>query len=81
MRADTEIETMVRHLDALIEALGETRVGIGSDFDGALIPQAIGDAAGLPVLFEALRRHGYDDALLARIAHGNWLALLERTIG
>ena len=81
MRADTEIETMVRHLDALIEALGETRVGIGSDFDGALIPQAIGDAAGLPVLFEALRRHGYDDALLARIAHGNWLVLLERTIG
>ena len=81
MRADTEIETMVRHLDALIEALGETRVGMGSDFDGALIPQAIGDAAGLPVLFEALRRHGYDDALLARIAHGNWLSLLERTIG
>ncbi|WP_421760109.1 dipeptidase [Devosia sp.] len=81
MRADTEIEVMIRHLDAMIEAVGETRVGIGSDFDGALIPAAIGDASGLPVLFEAMRQHGYDDALLTRIAHGNWLSLLERTIG
>ena len=46
----------------MIEAVGETRVGMGSDFDGALIPAAIGDASGLPVLFEAMRRHGYDDA-------------------
>jgi membrane dipeptidase len=81
MRADTEVELMIRHLDAMIEAVGETRVGIGSDFDGALIPAAIGDASGLPVLFVAMRKHGYDDALLTRIAHGNWLSLLERTIG
>lgn len=81
MRADTDIEDMVRHCDALIEALGETRVGLGSDFDGALIPAAIGDASGLPRLFEALEKHGYDAPLLERIAHGNWLSLLERTIG
>lgn len=81
MRADTGLEAMVRHLDALIEALGETRVGLGSDFDGALIPAGIGDATGLPRLFEALARHGYDQPLIDRIAHGNWLSLLERTIG
>lgn len=81
MRADTALDTMVRHVDALIEALGETRVGLGSDFDGALIPEPIGDASGLPRLFEALARHGYDAPLIERIAHGNWLSLLERTIG
>lgn len=81
MRADTELELMVRHVDALIEALGETRVGLGSDFDGALVPAAIGDASGLPHLFDAFQQHGYDTPLLERLAHGNWLSLLERTIG
>jgi len=81
MTTDTSVDHMVRHLDALIEALGETRVGLGSDFDGATIPAAIGSAAGLPVLFEALERHGYDRPLLERLASGNWLSLLERTIG
>jgi membrane dipeptidase len=80
MRADTEIEHMVRHLDALLEALGEEGVGLGSDFDGANVPSAIGSAAGLPRLFEALRQHGYGEGLLERIAHKNWLDLLARTI-
>jgi len=79
--ADTDIEWMVRHLDAMIEAVGETRVGLGSDFDGAMIPNAIGSAAGLPVLFDALRKHGYGEELLERIAWRNWLSLLQRTIG
>jgi membrane dipeptidase len=81
MNPDTSIELMVRQLDHLIEVAGETHVGLGSDFDGAMIPTAIGSAAGLPVLFEALVRRGYDRPLLDRLAHGNWLALLERTIG
>ncbi len=75
---DTPLETMVRHLDRLVERLGETRVGLGSDFDGATMPQAIGDASGLPRLFDALRAHGWDDELLARVSHRNWIALLRR---
>lgn len=80
MRTDTGLEWMVRHLDALIERVGEAGVALGSDFDGAMIPDAVGTAAGLPALFDALRRHGYDDRLLARIGHENWLSVLERTI-
>ena len=76
--ADTPLETMVRHLDRLVERMGETRVGLGSDFDGATMPRAIGDASGLPRLFDALRAHGWDDELLARVGHRNWLALLRR---
>ena len=76
--ANTPLETMVRHLDRLVERLGETRVGLGSDFDGATMPQAIGDASGLPRLFDALREHGWDQALLERLAYRNWLALLRR---
>ena len=49
-RLDTEtpLEQVLRHFDYLIAHLGEDGVGFGSDFDGATIPQAIGDVTGLP---------------------------------
>ncbi|KKC35925.1 peptidase [Devosia epidermidihirudinis] len=82
-RLDTssDPELLVRHLDHLISIVGESRIGLGSDFDGTKIPDAIGSAAGLPVLFDLLRRHGYDEPLLERIGYSNWLSVLERTIG
>lgn len=81
MNPDTGLDVMVRHLDYLIDRLGEDRVGLGSDFDGATVPQAIGSAAGLPVLIDALRAKGYSEPLLSKLGSGNWLDVLERTIG
>ncbi len=78
---DTGWEPLLRHLDHLITHLGEDHVGFGSDFDGAMIPSGIGDAAGLPNLIAALRRHGYDDALLAKLGATNWINTLRRTWG
>lgn len=79
-RRATEMDVLLRHLDHLLEHLGEGGVGIGSDFDGAQLPETIGDAAGLPVLVDAMRAHGYGPDLIARIARENWLNLLERTL-
>jgi membrane dipeptidase len=81
MRADTALDDMARHLDHLIGRLGEDRVGFGSDFDGAIVPAALGDAAGLPRLIAALRAHGFDDATLEKLAWRNWLGVLERVWG
>lgn len=81
MNADTGLEVMVRHLDAMIEALGEDGVGLGSDFDGAVIPSVIGDVTGLPRLLEALADRGYGRELIEKIAWRNWLRVLEQTIG
>jgi len=77
--ADTPLETMIRHFDYLIDKLGEDRVGFGSDFDGATISNEVGDVAGLPKLVDAMREHGYDDALLAKLGTKNWLRVLEKT--
>lgn len=74
-------DPFLRHLDHLIGVLGEDRVGFGSDFDGATMPTDLHDAAGLPRLLDALRAHGYGDDLMDKIAHRNWLAVLERTWG
>jgi membrane dipeptidase len=79
--ADTPLELMLRHLDHLIANVGLDHVGFGSDFDGALVPEAIGDVTGLPVLLSALRGHGHDEAALRKLCHENWIAVLERTWG
>jgi membrane dipeptidase len=80
-RADTGLDVALRHIDALLEALGEDGVGFGSDFDGAMVPAVIGDAAGLPRLIDALVDRGYGRDLIEKIAFRNWLDVLERTIG
>jgi membrane dipeptidase len=72
-------DPMLRHLDHLIEHLGEDHVGFGSDFDGAEVPAVLGDASGLVALREALVKHGYGEALMRKLAHENWLSVLDWT--
>lgn len=81
MRGDTGLDTMIRHLDHLIDRLGEGGVALGSDFDGATIPDGIGDVAGLGALRGAMRRAGYGEALIEKICWRNWLRVLEMTWG
>lgn len=79
--ADTGLDVMVRHIDALLEALGEDGVALGSDFDGATMPAQIGDVTGVPRLLDALLAKGYGEPLVRKIALDNWLGVLDRTWG
>ncbi|HEX9857332.1 MAG TPA: membrane dipeptidase [Paracoccaceae bacterium] len=78
---DTGPEDLIRHLDHLLARLGEGGVALGSDFDGAMMPDFLGSAQRLPVLVGAMERAGYGEALIRRILWGNWLDLLGRVIG
>ena len=71
-------DVMLRQLDYLIKELGEDHVGLGSDFDGCVLPDLIGDVTGVPKLFAAMQAHGYDAALIAKLARENWIACLDR---
>jgi membrane dipeptidase len=75
--ADTPLSDMVRHIDYMVERMGIDCVALGSDFDGATIPAAIGDAAGNQALVEALRLAGYGEDDLAKLCRENWLRLLK----
>ncbi len=79
--ADTPIDGMVRHLDYLIEKLGEDRVALGSDYDGTMVPAALNGAEKLQTLIEAMRKAGYGEALIRKIASENWMRVLEKTWG
>lgn len=74
---DTPRSDMVRHIDYMVERMGIDCVALGSDFDGATIPAAIGDAAGNQALVAALRSAGYGEDDLAKLCRENWLRLLK----
>lgn len=75
----TPLSDMVRHVDHLVAKLGIDGVALGSDFDGALIPGGIGDAAGLQNLVAALESAGYAKADIEKICLRNWLRVLGET--
>ena len=78
MNAETPITTMLRHLDHLLENLGEDGVALGSDYDGCLLPAEIKDVTGLPRLVAAMRQANYGETLVKKICRDNWLAALDR---
>jgi membrane dipeptidase len=73
----TPLADVVRHVDHVAEQAGIDHVALGSDFDGAGIPDEISDVTGLPRVLEALRAAGYDDDALRKVAHENWLRVLH----
>ncbi|HEX2146755.1 MAG TPA: dipeptidase, partial [Pseudorhizobium sp.] len=74
--AHTPLTDMVRHLDYLVERLGIDHVALGSDFDGATVPDEIADASGNQNLVAALRDAGYAQADLEKICRENWLRIM-----
>jgi membrane dipeptidase len=87
LRPDGQVETktgldvLLRHLDHLIQHVGIECIGFGSDFDGAKVPDPIGDVSGLGNLRDALSSRGLSDAVLRKLCHENWINVLERTWG
>jgi membrane dipeptidase len=76
--AATPMSDLVHHVDHMVERMGIGCVAIGSDFDGALVPEEIGDASGLQVLVDALARAGYGSEDLELVCRSNWLRVLGR---
>ena len=75
------LDTMCRHLDALLEVLGEEGVALGSDFDGIQVSDHITDCSGLPNLIAAMKKNGYDDKLIEKICSKNWIQFIKKTLG
>ena len=79
--SNLELSVMVDHLDYLIARLGDDKVGLGSDFDGATMPDNLKDVSLQQNLLQAMAERGYDEATIRKVAYGNWLRVLEKTWG
>jgi membrane dipeptidase len=59
------------------DRIGAAHVALGSDFDGATVPRAVGDVAGMPKVLDALRSDGFTEAEIDAIAWENWCRVLS----
>jgi len=71
-------EKIVAHIDHVVKLVGVDYVGLGSDFDGATMPEGMEDCSKLERITEALLRKGYSEADIRKILGENTLRVLEQ---
>ena len=69
-------ERIIDHIDHAVKLVGADHVGLGSDFDGANMPDGMEDCSKLPKITEALMRKGYSDADIRKILGENTLRVM-----
>ncbi len=74
---DTPLELIVEHARYVSDRIGVAHVALGSDFDGATVPAALGDVAGLPRLLEVFAAAGFSGEEIDAIAWRNWRRVLD----
>jgi len=69
---------VVDHIDHAVSVAGIDHVGIGSDFDGITVaPKGLEDVSKIGVIFEEMRRRGYAEDEIAKVAGGNFLRVFS----
>ena len=71
-------EKIIDHIDHVAKLVGADHVGLGSDFDGADMPDGMEDCSKLPKITEALLRKGYSEDDIRKILGGNVLRVMEQ---
>ena len=75
MPAVTWVE-IVDHIEHAVKVAGIDHVGLGSDFDGAVMPQGMEDASKLPKITGELLKRGYSERDVTKILGGNLLRVM-----
>jgi membrane dipeptidase len=73
---ETPLALIAEHARYIADRIGVEHVALGSDFDGATIPAALGDAAGVPRLLAALEEAGFSHLETDAICWHNWRRVL-----
>src|SRR5579862_1758942 len=71
-------EKIVDHIDHAVGIAGVDHVGVGSDFDGAFMPEGMEDASNFPRLTEGLLRRGYGETDIRKILGQNTLRVMNQ---
>ena len=69
-----QAEAIVRHLEHIVDTVGEDFASLGSDFDGAIVPPPdLATPLELPRLVERMLRRGWGAERIQKILGGNFL--------
>jgi membrane dipeptidase len=75
---DTPLEQVLAHIDHMVNLIGDDHVGIGTDFDGAVMPNSVADATKMIDVVRAMSTDlKYSDERIARICNENFRRVLR----
>ena len=69
-------QRIVDHIDHAVRVAGVDHVGLGSDFDGAIMPRGMEDVSHYGQITEELVRRGYSAPDVEKILGGNLLRVM-----
>lgn len=73
-----DVASVVDHIDHAVEIAGIDHVGIGSDFDGIQVPpRGLEDVSKIGAVFVEMRRRGYSESDIAKVAGGNFMRVFR----
>jgi membrane dipeptidase len=78
-KAPASLTEIARHARYVADRIGMEHVALGSDFDGAVMPDDLPDVTALPAVLQALRDAGFGEADLRLVGTANWLRVLRST--
>ena len=71
------LKDYIDHIDYIVKLVGIDHVALGSDFDGAKLPEDLKDSSELNKIFELLKKSGYSQEDLEKIAYKNFFRVLN----
>jgi membrane dipeptidase len=71
-------ERIIDHIDHAVKLAGADHVGLGSDFDGANMPEGMDDVSHIPQITDALLKRGYKPEDIRKILGENTLRVLSQ---
>ncbi len=77
--SNTSIYQLVKHIDYIINLVGDDHVALGSDFEGAIISNEIKDVAGLQKIVTIMESKGYSKNTIEKICHKNWFRIIKNS--
>ena len=71
---------IVDHIDHMVSVAGVDHVGLGSDFDGATMPEGMEDCTRVPLITDELVRRGYGENPIRKILGENFLRVMDEAL-
>ncbi len=82
MTKKASIDSLLDHIDHIVDLVGIEHVGVGSDFDGiGDTPEGLEDVTCMPRLTEGLIQRGYEDDKIRAILGGNFMRVFKQVWG
>ena len=71
---------IVDHIDHMVSVAGVDHVGLGSDFDGATMPEGMEDCTKVPLITDELLRRGYGESDVRKILGENFMRVMGEAL-